>query len=142
MMESPHILEDSLQDRRSRRTSCTDLAIGYQLDQVIKDFDLECCLIVDDTGRVIGTSPETPTPFMQTLAALVPSMAVVPDCREMHLDRLRQHRPDIESDEMTACVFRAGGRRLYIAAVGPEAVMNEVAIFRAITGTRRIHRSS
>jgi hypothetical protein len=145
VMEAPQNIEDRIEEpaeinRRRRRTNQTDLAIGYQLDQVIKDFGLECCLIVDDSGHIVGTSPEDPTPFTQTLAALLPSMATLPECRDTHLERLQQHRPDIKNDDLAACLFRAGGRRLYIAALGSEAVMNEVAIFRAILGTRRIHR--
>lgn len=127
------------QERRRRRTDIPELAMGYQLDEVARDFHLDCCLIVDDAGRVLATSPEASTPFMQSLAALLPAMATIKESRAAHLDQLRKRRPSLDDDELTTCAFRAGGRRLYIAAVGSEAVMNEVAIFRAIIGTRRIH---
>lgn len=130
------------QDRRRRRSSDPNLALGYQLDQVLEDFGLECCVVVDEDGDVIAASPESPTTFVQNLSQLLPVMAMLPEHREGHLNALRRYRPDLDSDEVACSVFRAGGRRRFIAAVGPEAVMNEVAIVRAITGARRIHRNA
>lgn len=125
-------------ERRRRRSASPILAISYQLDQVVEDFHLDCALIVDESGAVQAASPNAPTDFLVSLQTLLPSLCTLPEAREIHLNRLRQIRPDLEEENLSTCVFRAGGRRLYIAAVGPEAVMNEVAIFRAITGTRRI----
>ena len=125
-------------ERRQRRSNSPLLAIGYQLDQVVEDFHLDCVLIVDESGAIQAASPDAPCEFQVALQSLLPSLATLPEARSIHLNRLRQLRPDLNEDNLSTCVFRAGGRRLYIGAVGPEAVMNEVAIFRAITGTRRI----
>ncbi|WP_158542578.1 hypothetical protein [Lujinxingia litoralis] len=129
---------ESVPERRRRRTERPELALGYQLDQVVRDFELRCCVLVDEDARLVAASPDCPTSFMQALAGLVPTMAVVPQHREQHLETLRRQQPLLTADELAVCAFRAGGRRLFIAAVGTEAVMNEVAIFRAITGARRI----
>ncbi len=125
-------------DRRTRRSDDPSLAIGFQLEQVVRDFGLDCCVLVDEGGQVIALSPDSPTPLMEGLARLAPMMAMAPEHRGSHMAPLRRHRPDLGIDEVTCCVFRAGGRRMFIAAVGKEAVMNEVAIMRAISGTRRI----
>ncbi len=132
---------ENIEDRRRQRSEDPELAIGYQLERVVEDFNLECCLIVDESGTTIATSPDSPTPLMQRFAAMLPTMATVTEHRDEHLKQLREVRSDLGDDDLTACVFRAGGRRLFIGAVGPEAVMNEMAIFRAITGARRIHGS-
>ncbi len=126
-------------EQRRRRSEDPEIAVGYQLDQVVKDFGLECCLIADENGVVTAATPRRTTPLMKSLGALLPAMAMLPASRDVHMQRLRDHRPDLADDEVSCCVFRAGGRRLYIAALGPEAVMNEVAILRAIVGARRIH---
>lgn len=133
---------ETVEDRRRRRSGDLELAIGYQLDRVLKDFDLQCCLIVDESGSSIASAPDSPTPLMERFGALLPVMATITENREQHFDQLREICPELKDDELTACVFRAGGRRLFIGAIGSEAVMNEVAIFRAITGARRIHDTS
>ena len=130
---------DFMQKRRRRRSGDPALATRYQLDQVLRDFDLSCCLIVDDSADVVATAPEYPTPMMRRMAGLLPTFASSGRPRKSHLQIIcGTHDPDLGADEVTACVFRAGGRRHYIGAVGPEAVMNELAIFRAIIGVRRI----
>lgn len=131
-------LHPTVEERRRRRTDRPELALGYQLDQVVQDFGLECCLIVDESGQIIAVSPESSTAFIQSLAALTPAMATLPQAQELHLEQLRRHNPELKGNQISTCVFRAANRRLYIAAVGQEALMNEVAIFRAITGARRI----
>jgi hypothetical protein len=127
-------------ERRRRRSEEPEVAVGYQLMQVVREFGLECCLIADESGRVVSAAPDRASPLMRSLGSLLPAMAMLPGSRDAHLRRLQDHRPELSGEEVTCCVFRAGGRRLYIAALGPEAVMNEVAIFRAILGARRIHR--
>ncbi|TXD42649.1 hypothetical protein FRC96_02990 [Lujinxingia vulgaris] len=137
-LDRPDISTAEQPERRRRRAERPELALGYQLDQVVRDFALRCCVLVDEQGMMVAASPDCPTPFMQALAGLAPTMAVVPEHRQAHLETLRRQNPLLESEELAVCAFRAGGRRLFIAAVGEEAVMNEVAIFRAITGARRI----
>lgn len=131
-------LELVLPDRRRRRSESPILAMGYQLDQVVADFQLHCAVIADETGRVLAISPEADTEFLKAFARRLPAMESVRSMRAMHMERLALHWPGLEEEQIATCVFRAGGRRMYAGAVGPEAVMNEVAIFRAITGTRRI----
>ncbi|RVU45777.1 hypothetical protein FRC91_13475 [Bradymonadales bacterium TMQ1] len=137
-LNRPDISTAEQPERRRRRAERPELALGYQLDQVVRDFALRCCVLVDEQGAMVAASPDCPSAFMQALVGLAPTMAVVPEHRETHLQTLRRHNPLLECDEVAVCAFRAGGRRLFIAAVGQEAVMNDVAIFRAITGARRI----
>lgn len=125
-------------ERRSRRSADPVLAIGFQLKQVIEDFSLDCCIIADDQGVIEAMAPESPTVFMEKLSQVMPTMALAPEIGPAHLSILRSIRPDLRADQLSVCVFRAGGQRMFIAAVGDEAVMNEVAIMRAITGARRI----
>ena len=127
------------EDRRQRRSSEPQTALSYQLDRVVEDFGLDCCLIVDEKGEVVAGSPDTSAPLMQDFASLLPLLSIMCEQKSRVARELRRHRANLASDELTACVFRAGGRRLFIGAMGPEAVMNEIAIFRAITGARRIH---
>lgn len=129
------------EDRRRRRSDEPCTAIAYQVEQVVDDFDLDSCIIVDADGNTVAASPGVETPKMEAFAGLLPAICAVEGQRGAYLEHLHSAGWDIDADEMTSCVFRAGGRRLFIGAIGDEAVMNEVAIFRAITGARRIHRS-
>lgn len=134
MMNTP----ETTTDRRRRRSDEPHQAIGHQLARVVKDFRLDCCLIVDQTGQVVASSHQRSQEFVDAFASLLPLMSDHPEHEPRYLDQLRRFDDALDEREITSCVFRAGGRRLFIGATGPEAVMNEVAIFRAITGTRRI----
>ena len=138
MMNSPEI-SDPCRDRRRRRSDEPEVALGYQLARVATDFDLECCVIVDESGHTVAEASELSSAINSEFANLLPTMSKLPEHRGRFIDQIRRHLPELSDDELSVCVFRAGGRRLFIGAVGPEAVMNEVAIFRAITGARRIH---
>ncbi len=127
------------EDRRQHRSQEPEEAIAYQVEHVVCDFDLECCLIVDSDGNRIAASSKAEGSKTEALARLLPLICAVEGPHRGHLERLRKAGWDVEIDEITSCVFRAGGRRHFIGAIGSEAVMNEVAIMRAITGARRIH---
>lgn len=129
------------EDRRRRRSEEPSTAIALQLEQVVDDFGLDCCIIVDADGESVASSPQATSPQMEAFAGLLPAICTVTGQREDYLRQLRRAGWDVDADELTGCVFRAGGRRMFIGAIGAEAVMNEVAIFRAITGARRIHGS-
>lgn len=127
-MESPTTTptpSNSTTDRRQRRSDDPNQALGYQLDQVVDDFNLRGCVLVGQDGETIAASPSPASDELQQLARLLPTMSVEKSAKW-------------DQDECSTCVFRAGGRRYFIGALGPEAVMNEVAIFRAIIGARRI----
>lgn len=135
------IQEGTGYEQRQRRSEEPLIAIGFQLDQIVADFRLYCAVIVDDEGRVLAQSPEGSTGFIKAFIERLPAMEAIPEAHEYHYNHLRVHWPDLQEDQVATCIFRAGGRRLYIGAVGPDAVMNQVAIFRGITGTRRIAAS-
>ena len=135
MMNPPEISTE----RRRRRSEKPGEAMTYQLARVVKDFGLDCCLVVDQTGQVIASAHHRSPNFVDAFASLLPLMSDHPEHQHRYLEQLHRFDPDLDPQEITTCVFRAGGRRLFIGATGPEAVMNEVAIFRAITGARRIH---
>ena len=138
MIKSPE-LSANRRDRRRQRSDEPQVALCYQLQQVLTDFALEYCVIADETGTTVAEASCLSSDLGEEFATLLPTMAKLTEHRPRFIDQLRRHKPDLKDDELTACVFRAGGRRMFIGAIGSEAVMNEVAIFRAITGARRIH---
>ena len=99
---------------------------------VLHDFGLESCLIISEDRRVLNAAPQAITPFMEALTEVAPTMALLPECRSLHLDHLRKMRPELTDDEVTSCVLKAGGRRFFICAAGPCAQTNKDAILKAV----------
>lgn len=123
-------------ERRRNRSSTADLATRYQLEQVIKDFDLDTVVLVDEAGRLVqGVGRDTA--FDEVLARETPRLAVGSHCRLLFA-RLNRLRPSVRANQISACEFRTGGKRFYVAAVGSATTMRDVGMYRAILGIRRI----
>ena len=125
------------EEKRRRRSSDPLIAARYQLEQVVHDFELDTCVLVDDSGRLVqapGLYPE----FEEALARETPRLANGSTCRLLFARLNRIHR--VRPNQVSACEFRAGGRRWYVAAVGSMSTMREVGVFRAILGLRRIEK--
>ena len=114
-------MEDS--NRRARRSTDPNEATQLQLKQVIEDFGLENCVLVDADGQVAAS-------------AVSPTASVVEWARKFPALFEGGRRP--VENEMSACEFRAAGRRMFVATVGSQGVMRDVALYRAILGVRRI----
>lgn len=123
-------------ERRRQRSSSAELATRYQLEQVIRDFDLDTVLLVDEAGRLIDGAGHD-TAFGEALARETPRLAQGSHCRLLFA-RLNKHRPSIRPNQISACEFRAGGRRYYVAAISPQTTFRDVGMYRAILGIRRI----
>ena len=123
-------------ERRQNRSSSAELATRYQLEQVVRDFDLDTVVLVDEAGHLLGgAGPDSV--FDELLARETPRLAVGSHCRLLFA-RLNRHRPSVRANQISACEFRTGGRRYYVAAVGSATTMRDVGMYRAILGIRRI----
>lgn len=123
-------------ERRRRRSSSAELATRFQLEQVIRDFELDTLVLVDEAGRLIeGVGRDTA--FDEVLARETPRLANGSHCRLLYA-RLNKHKPSIRSNQISACEFRTAGRRYFVAAVGSMSSMRDVGMYRAILGIRRI----
>ncbi|QED27744.1 hypothetical protein FRD01_10965 [Microvenator marinus] len=110
-------------NRRSRRSEDPTTATEFQLQQVIEDFGLENCVLVDEAGSV-AASAVSPT---ETLTDWVRGFPNIFDDGS---------RPDHQN--ASACEFRAAGRRMFLATIGAQGPMRDVALYRAVLGIRRI----
>ena len=124
------------QERRRRRSSSTELATRFQLEQVIDDFGLDTVVLVDEAGHLVEGAGRD-TSFDHVLARETPRLAVGSQCRLL-FSRLTKHRPSIRANQISACEFRTGGRRYFLATVGSASTMRDVGMYRAILGLRRI----
>ena len=112
-------------ERRRQRSRNIEDATRFQLEQVINDFDLRSCLLMDEAGKVLGTAGET-----SRLEKIVPKIPVL----------ARESSPDEEG--VYVCEFRADGHKLFIAAEGDLATFVTVGAYRALLGIRRIHANA
>jgi hypothetical protein len=126
-------------ERRRQRSAERATALTYQLDQVVEDFDLEACLIADGQGSLLACCTGVDAELARTLAAVAPGLARERPTRTLVLPSLRRHLPELNETQFSACEFRAQGKRLFVVAVGRDALMKEVGIVRALLGVRRIH---
>ena len=99
---------------------------------VLRDFGLESCQILGEDNRVLNAAPQAMTPFMEVLTEVAPTMALLPECRSLHLNHLRGLRPELSDDEVMSSVLKVGGRRFFICAAGPGAETNKDAIVQAV----------
>lgn len=109
---------------RSRRSDDPTVATRLQLVQVAEDFGLENCVLVDEAGNVCSSASTVPSALGE-LTAQFPSL----------FDR--GQRP--KHRNLSACEFRAAGRRMFLVTVG-QSNLRDVALYRAILGVRRILR--
>lgn len=123
-------------ERRRRRSSNIELAIEFQLEQATRDFDLDTIVLVDEAGRLVSGFASD-LGFAEALARETPRLAAGSHCRLLFA-RLNQHRGSVRPNQVSACEFRIGGRRLYVAAIGSATTMRDVGVYRSILGIRRI----
>lgn len=125
-------------DQRRLRSDVRGTALLYQLDQVVEDFGLEACLVADGSGKLVAVSSGVDPDFSSALAAVSAALVRGQPSMTHILPILKRHMPHLEQESLSVCEFRAQGKRLYVAAIGREAMMKEVGVLRAILGVRRI----
>lgn len=121
----------TIKERRTTRSQNPHAALELQLQQVVIDFGVESCFVVDSGGTILASS-QTPCPAMRRLAGWVPTLS------RRSMRRPSAH-PKIDGfDDLAVSEFRVGGQRRFMATTGGESTMRNVALFRAILGARRI----
>ncbi len=126
-------------ERRRRRSDDPGLATRYQLEQVVEDFDLDTCILVDESGTLIQGVGQAED-FEEVLARETPRLAHGSRCRLL-FSRLNEHRR-VRPNQISACEFRSDGSRYFVTAVGSASTMRDVGMYRAILGIRRIRKQS
>ena len=128
---------EQISERRQRRTHIRQLALQYQLERVVDDFDMRTFAVADQDGFLLASSGRMP--FAEVLAAYAPTLSdngawqsdgVVSDLQSLE--------PELRWQDITVREFRASGHKLYLCAIGKVGTMKEVGIYRAILGIRRI----
>lgn len=127
-------------ERRSQRSNEPDEATQHQLEQVLRDFDLDTCILADAKGNLLQAPGRNPG-LERALAAEAPKLAQNSTCRLM-FSRLAHHQPSIRPNQITACEFRLQGAAYYVVGVGAMSAMRDVGVCRAILGIRRIRRQA
>ena len=123
-------------ERRRHRSADPEVATRLQLEQVIADFDLDTVVLADEAGRLVsGVGHDSA--FDELLARESARLAVGSHCRLLFA-RLSKVKPSIRPNQISACEFRTGGRRYFVAAVSAATTMRDVGMYRAILGIRRI----
>lgn len=111
-------------NRRGRRSEDRFVATVFQLEQVLQDFGLAACVVVDEAGHVVASV----TKDYEDLdwSHEIPMLA-------------RQNR---RRRGVSVCEFRAAGKALFIATVGHAHETRDIGMYRAVMGLRRIHRAA
>lgn len=107
---------------RSRRSDDRFVATVFQLEQIIEDFDLAACVVVDESGRIVASVARNEEHIDWTHE--IPAIA-----------RLGRRRRGV-----SVCEFRANGRPMFVATVGNKNGARDIGMYRAVLGLRRIHR--
>lgn len=111
------------EDQRLRRSDDRREAFGLQLDQIVRDFALGACVLFDEEGAVLAASWRSLEAYEQA----------------RHL--VATHRFP-RASQLAVRDFLVEGRRYLVAAVGGDPVANEISVYRAILGVRRIHTNT
>lgn len=131
-----------LQERRSRRSKETLQAITFQLEHVARVHDLRNFTFSDETGLVLASSGHAEE--SELVAALAPVLANCADRarRAELLDTLGATIPGLHHDGVLIRSFYLDGTRYFLALVGEPGAKLDAAIYRALTGARRIYRQT
>lgn len=99
---------------------------------LLETFGLRSCLIVDEKRQIISAATRESATFLQRLAEVAPTMALLPECRSLHTDYLRQEKPELEEEEISCSRFDIAGRRFFLCAHGPKCAEKEKELLRAL----------
>jgi hypothetical protein len=107
---------------RARRSDDRFVATVFQLEQILEDFNLAACVVVDEAGRVVASVARNDEDIEWSHE--IPTIA-----------RLGRRRRGV-----SVCEFRANGRPMFVATVGNKLGSRDLGMYRAVLGLRRIHR--
>ena len=129
-------------ERRARRSAKTYQAIAYQLEHVLKVHGLRSFALSDANGLVLaqaGCQEEA-----DALAAYAPVLAKCTDRarRGEVISQLGSIVDGAREDNTEVRSFFIDGERLFLGLVGATGASLESAIYRTLTGIRRIYRSA
>src|SRR5690625_3700749 len=91
------------------------------LEAVRAHFGLHLCLVVDEERQILNAAQAIPGPFAGVLAEVAPTLALLPECRDLHIQHLQKTFPGLDDGDVTSRVFKGAGRRYFICALGPDA---------------------
>ena len=123
----------NLEERRRRRSTCPLTAMGYQLEQVIEDFDLDSCVVASPEGLLVAKSALQSFEDAEYYAAYASDILA-----------------PILAEEQAATMTLAGDVHLHaetvmmydmpmlVIAIGKDASMTHLSTFRAVAGIERI----
>ena len=101
-------------------------------EMLLETFALQACLIVDEKSRIISAASLEPTPLLQNLADVAPTMALLPECRSLHLNYLRRSEPTLQDHQVSSSRFEIAGRRFFICAFGDDATRRQKDILQTL----------
>lgn len=131
-----------LQERRSRRSKETLKAITFQLEHVTSVHDLRNFTFSDETGLVLASSGHAEE--SELIAAYAPVLSNCAD-RERRAEliaKLSESMPELQESGLLIRSFYLDGTRYFLALVGEPGAQLDAAIYRALTGARRIYRQT
>lgn len=122
-----------LQERRRRRSNNPLIAISYQLEQVVADFDLDACIVATEEGLTFAHDKQLNADDAQVYAALAAEL-LAPVLAKQHYmthklgDQIFAHVQEVWMWEQP----------LYIMAIGKTEASSHLACHRAVAGMLRI----
>lgn len=119
------------EERRVRRSTHRDLALGFQLEHVKDRGRLEALVLADEHGLIVSKAGDPPV--CRELAAIAPLIAKSILGIPMP--------PLLRGAEVAVRVVHVYGRPLYLASVGG-GVARDALLAHSMTGVRRILASN
>lgn len=123
----------NLEERRRRRSTCPLTAMGYQLEQVIDDFDLDSCVVASMEGLLVAKSALQNRDDAEYYAAYA-SDILAPILAEEQSATMAL-AGDVHLHAETVMMY---GTPMLVVAIGKDTAMTHLSTFRAVTGIERI----
>lgn len=125
-------------DRRRRRSSNTYEAITYQLEYILEEQGLQNFVLGDSRGLLLATAGRQDDAHV--LAAYAPVVAKCMDKSRYYdvIDRIGGFIPEADPQTVAFRTFDVYGEQLHLVLLGEAGKLNQISIYRAVTGVRRI----
>lgn len=125
-------------ERRRLRSAHLSQALELYLRAVGRSFHLSHVLVADHSGLLQANAGDHDECY--ALAAYAPMLdrAIDPATRARILETLVQYVPGAQPHRISLRRFDVFGETLYVCVIGDGGAGKEVALSRAVTGSRRI----
>lgn len=130
-----------VEERRRRRSNNPLVATRYQLEQVIHDFELDLCLIATEDGRLFASTNDADPVITELFAAIASDALKDPNSATVQ-GVMRACGIDSHARQIYTQEFWAWEQPMIMLAIGELAESEELDLFRAILGVRRITRQA